>query len=245
MKGFNNPMWRTFRPRLFPALLLILLLPATASAAMKVDLELILMADASGSIDHEEFLLQRQGYAQALRDPRVADAVLSGPLGRIALSYVEWSGATLQTAIVPWIMIRDRAGLADFAKRLEEVPRQIFYGGTAPGNAILYAVASLQSNAYQGLRQVIDVSGDDQDIDGIAVTQGRDLAVAEGITVNGLPILDGWPELGPFFRDNVIGGPGAFYVVADDFRDFAIAIRKKLIREIVGIPGNRQTAGRF
>ncbi len=230
-------MWRTFRSALLLALLLAPFLPAPASAETRVDLELILMADASGSIDHEEFLLQRRGYARALRDPRVADAVLSGLLGRIALAYVEWSGPTLQTAIVPWTLIQGRAGLADFASRLEAVPRRIFYGGTAPGNAILYGVASLQSNAYKGLRRVIDVSGDDQDIDGIPVTQGRDQAVARGITVNGLPILDGWPELAPFFRDNVIGGPGAFHITANDFRDFGIAIRKKLIREIVGRPG--------
>ncbi|MCH7550899.1 MAG: DUF1194 domain-containing protein [Proteobacteria bacterium] len=224
------------------ALLLAPLLPAPASAETKVDLELILMADASGSIDHEEFLLQRRGYARALRDPRVLDAILSGPLGRIALAYVEWSGPGHQTPIVPWTLIGDRAGLADFTSRLEDIPRRIFYGGTAPGNAILYGVASLQSNAYKGLRRVIDVSGDDFDIDGIPVAEGRDRAVSQGITVNGLPILDGWPALAPFFRDNVIGGPGAFHIPANDFRDFGIAVRKKLIREIVGRSEDRQQA---
>ena len=225
-------MWKTFGL----GLLLALILPAPASAETKVDLELILMADASVSIDHDEFLLQRRGYALGLRDPRVLDAIRNGPLGRIALAYVEWSGPGHQTPIVPWTLIHDRAGLADFASRLEDIPRQIFYGGTAPGNAILYGVASLQTNAYKGRRRVIDVSGDDFDIDGIPVAEGRDWAVVRGITVNGLPILDGQPELAPFFRDNVIGGPGAFYVTANDFKDFGIAVRKKLIREIVGVP---------
>ena len=226
-------------------LLLAMILAPPATAGMKVDLELILMADASGSIDHEEFLLQRRGYARALRDPRVINAIRYGRHGRIALSYVEWSGPELQVPVVPWTVIRDKADIISFAERLEETPRQLFFGGTAPGNAILHGILSLQSNSYQGRRLVIDLSGDDADKDGLPAAFGRDRAVAAGITVNGLPILEGWPELGPFFRDNVIGGPGAFYIPALGFRDFEIAIRKKLIREIAGGPGGGlRTAGR-
>lgn len=226
-------------------LLLAMILAPPAAAGMKVDLELILMADASGSIDHEEFLLQRRGYARALRDPRVINAIRYGRHGRIALSYVEWSGPELQVPVVPWTVIRDKADIISFAERLEETPRQLFFGGTAPGNAILHGVLSLQSNSYQGRRLVIDLSGDDADKDGLPAALGRDRAVAAGITVNGLPILEGWPELGPFFRDNVIGGPGAFFIPALGFRDFEIAIRKKLIREIAGGPGGGlRTAGR-
>ena len=228
-----------------PGLLLAMILPAPAAGEMKVDLELILMADASGSIDHEEFLLQRRGYARALRDPRVINAIRTGPHGRIALSYVEWSGPELQVPVVPWTVIRDKADIISFAERLEKTPRQLFFGGTALGNAILHGVLSLQSNSYQGRRLVIDLSGDDADKDGLNAAQGRDRAVAEGITVNGLPILEGWPELGAFFRDNVIGGRGAFYIPALGFKDFEIAIRKKLIREIAGGPGGGLwTAGR-
>ncbi len=225
-------MWK--RPWL--VLLLALSVPSPAGAETAVDLELILMADASGSIDTEEFLLQRRGYARALRDRRVLNAVRYGPLGRIALAYVEWSGPSLQTAIVPWTLIGDRADIIEFAKRLEETPRRIFYGGTAPGDAIIYAIRSLRTNGFRGHRLVIDVSGDDTDIDGLAVSLGRDRAAARGITVNGLPILEGYPELGPFFRDNVIGGPGAFYVPARTFRDFGVAVLKKLILEIAGAP---------
>ncbi len=111
--------------RLWFALLLALSVASPASAETAVDLELILMADASGSIDTEEFLLQRRGYAAALRNPRVLDAIQYGPLGRIALAYVEWSGPDLQTPIVPWTLIGERADLMAFAKRLEETPRQI------------------------------------------------------------------------------------------------------------------------
>lgn len=238
-------MLRTIRSGFLLGLLLAMVLPPPAMAGMKVDLELILMADASGSIDHEEFLLQRRGYARALRDPRVINAIRYGPHGRIALSYVEWSGPELQVPVVPWTMIRDKADIISFAERLEETPRQLFFGGTALGNAILYGVQSLQSNSYQGRRLVIDLSGDDADKDGLNAAQGRDRAVAGGITVNGLPILEGWPELGLFFRDNVIGGRGAFYIPALGFKDFEIAILKKLIREIAGGPGGAlRTAGR-
>ena len=230
-------------------LLLAMILAPPATAGMKVDLELILMADASGSIDHEEFLLQRRGYARALRDPRVINAIRYGRHGRIALSYVEWSGPELQVPVVPWTVIRDKADIVSFAERLEKISRQVFFGGTALGDAILYGVSALQSNSYQGRRLVIDLSVDDSDKDGLNAAIGRDRAVAVGMTVNGLAILEGWPELGPFFRDNVIGGPGAFYIPTLGFKDFEIAIRKKLIREIAGHPGGGlgvglQAAGR-
>jgi len=202
---------------------------------MAVDLELIFMADASGSIGEDEFQLQRQGYARALMDPRVLDAIRHGRHGRIALAYVEWSGDDLQHAIVPWTLIEAKTDLAFVARQLLETPREIFFGGTAPGNAILYGVASIQANGFNGRRKVIDLSGDGEDIDGIPATQGRDVAVAQGMTINGLPIIEEWPELAAFFRDNIIGGPGAFHVPAKNFKDFGIAVRKKLIREIAGV----------
>jgi len=229
------------KKRLFIALSLALLLaparPLPASAQMAVDLELILMADASGSIDFDEFQLQRQGYARALLDPRVHDAIRGGRHGRIAIAYVEWSGPHMQHAIVPWTLIQDQADLEFVARQLIESPREIFYGGTAPGNAILYGALSIKANAFLGRRRVIDVSGDDSDIDGVPATFGRDQAVAQGITVNGLPILDDWPPLAKFFRDNIIGGPGAFSIPAKGFKDFGVAIRRKLIREIAGGTG--------
>ena len=132
--------------RFWFVLLAVLFLPGLASAQMKVDLELILMADASGSIDHDEFLLQRRGYAKALRDRRVIDAIRFGPKGRIALAYVEWSGPDLKEPIVPWTVIRSKEDIEAFAKRLETHPRELFSGGTALGDAILYGVASIEKN---------------------------------------------------------------------------------------------------
>ncbi len=216
---------------------------AAAQEKIKVDLELILMADGSGSIEYAEFLLQRRGYAKALRDRRVIDSIRFGPKGRIALAYVEWSGPEFKEPIVQWTMIRTKQDIEAFAKTLEDHPREVFSGGTALGDAILYGVSSLETNKFAGDRRVIDLSADGSDKDGLDAVVGRAQAVARGITVNGLPIIGDWPELEPFFRDNVIGGPGAFYVPAYNFRDFEIAVRKKLIREIVG-NDNVATAGR-
>ena len=234
---FNRRMTRsTF---IGPLLAMILSVPAAAPGAadVAVDLELILMADGSGSIDEEEFALQRQGYARALRDPRVLNAIRYGRLGRIALSYVEWSGPAIQVPIVPWTVIRDAVDIELFATTLKGTPREVYFGGTAPGNAILYGVVSLAENGFAGRRRIIDVSGDDRAKDGVPSIMGRDAAVSRGITVNGLPILEGLAWLGAYFRDNIIGGPGAFYVPALTFRDFEVAVRKKLIREIAGGPG--------
>jgi len=231
---FNTAMFRL----LCLAVALALVSPMPATAQEKVDLELILMADGSGSIDEGEFLLQRRGYARALRHPRVIKAIRSGPLRRIALTYVEWSGHLLQVPIVPWTMIRGAADIKAFAKQLETKPRELEGGGTAVGSAILYGARSLRDNAFEGRRRIIDLSGDGPDKDGVAAMLGRDQAVAEGITINGLPILS--PRratLDLFFMDNVIGGPGAFSIPARGFKDFYAAILTKLIREIVARPG--------
>ncbi len=215
-----------------------------AAARERVDLELILMADGSGSVDDEEFLLQRIGYARALRHPTILRAVTGGRLGRIALTYVEWSGPELHVPIVPWTVIRTKEDLEAFAGKLESHPRELYGGGTALGDAIVYGMKSLQSNAYQGTRSVIDISGDGPDRDGLDAKAGRDQAVAAGFTVNGLPILTGWPGLERFFFDNVIGGPGAFVEAARGFRDVYYAIRRKLIREIAGTAADSDYAGR-
>ena len=222
--------------------MLAIIWPQTTLAQMSpsareraVDLELILMADGSGSVDDEEFILQRYGYAKALRDPAIIRAIKGGFLGRIALSYVEWSGPELKIPIVNWTVIRTKTDLDAFAKTLEEHPRELYGGGTAVGDAIVYGADSILGNVYDGTRRVVDISGDGPDRNGMAAIDGRDYAVAKRITVNGLPILafegDG---LADFFRDNVIGGRGAFYIAASGFKDFFCAVRRKLILEIAG-----------
>ena len=216
--------------------LLSIPLPGPASAQTKVDLELILLADGSGSVDDVEFSLQRLGTARALRHPRVVRAIQSGFLGQIALAYVEWSGPELHVPVVPWTLLRTPADVDAFAAKLETHPRELYGGGTAIGDAILHGVQSLQGNAFEARRRVIDISGDGPDRNGLPAAVGRDEAVKQGITVNGLPILEGRFGLDEFFRTNVIGGRGAFVIPARTFADFETAIRAKLIREIASLP---------
>jgi hypothetical protein len=224
-------------PFLFLALAAFLALsaPIQAMAQQKVDLELILMADGSGSVDDDEFTLQRHGYARALRNPRVLSAVRNGPLGRIAVSYVEWGGHFLKSVIVPWTVVKSAVDMEVVAQELESHPREIYGGGTAVGSAIIYGAESILNNQFKGTRRVIDLSGDGPDKDGIPAAVGRDQAVAQGVTINGLPILGTYAGLDIFFLDNVIGGPGAFSIPARNFKDFYSAILTKLIREIAGI----------
>jgi hypothetical protein len=212
---------------------------AQASGREPVDLELILMADASGSIDGTEFELQRQGYIQALSDPRVIEAIGVGPNRRIALAYVEWSGPSLQAVVAPWTAVANADDMAAFVAQLRDRPRLLYGGGTAVGAAISYAVSSLLGNAFDGRRLVIDVSGDGANRNGPPAQLGRDQAVAQGMTVNGLPILEDEPGLGDYYEKNVIGGPGAFSIPASGFKDFDTAIRMKLIREIASLPDSR------
>jgi hypothetical protein len=212
--------------------MLLWTLPSLARAQEKVDLELVLMVDASGSIDDDEFLLQRLGYARAFRNPRVISAIGSGPLRKIAVMYVEWTGPFLQVPIVNWTVLSNKASVEAFATRLEQSPRELFSGGTAVGNAILFGTHAIRSNAYLGTRRVIDISGDGPTNRGVPASLGRDQAVAQGITINGLPILTNFSGLDIFFLDNVIGGPGAFSIPARGFKDFNAAILTKLIREI-------------
>ena len=251
-----NPLGALFNQGMFRTTFLVLSLAiawhpsawaqrAPTALERAVDLELILMADGSGSVDDEEFILQRHGYAKALRDPDIFRAIKGGILGRIALSYVEWSGPELKVPIVNWTVIRTRADIENFAKLLETHPRELYGGGTAVGDAIVYGADSILKNNFDGTRRVIDVSGDGPDRNGMDAVDGRDYAVAKRITVNGLPILafegDGLAE---FFRDNVIGGRGAFYIAANGFKDFYRAVRRKLILEIAGKTpdARRQTA---
>lgn len=212
-----------------------ILLSSPATAQTKVDLELILLADGSGSVDDVEFSLQRLGTARALRHPRVVRAIQSGFLGQIALAYVEWSGPDLHVPVVPWTLLRTPADVEAFAAKLETHPRELYGGGTAIGDAILHGVESLQGNAFEARRRVIDISGDGPDRNGLPAAVGRDEAVKQGITVNGLPILEGRFGLDEFFRANVIGGRGAFVIPARTFADFETAIRVKLIREIAAL----------
>jgi Protein of unknown function (DUF1194) len=217
---------------------LALAAPARAGAT-DVDLALVLAIDVSGSIDEEEAALQRDGYSRALTDAEVINAIREGVNGRIALAYIEWSGLGQQMTVVDWRVIDGLGTAKDFVAALAEHPpgRGRF---TSISGAIDYAVPMLKSSGYQAIRRAIDISGDGPNNRGRPVTEARADAIAQGITINGLPIVNDrpnffgrpMPDLDLYYRDCVIGGPGALYVVAKDFQSFANAIRRKLILEI-------------
>jgi hypothetical protein len=222
------------RSRLSFALIILAatLISAPARAQTEVDLKLALMVDASGSVDRYRFELQKRGYVAALRNPRVLGAVLGGRTQSIAISMVQWTGPFLQSVVLPWTLIKDEASIKTAAAVVENTERQLFGGGTSISGAIDYAMAMFQQSPFKSERQVIDISGDGSNNGGRSVIRARDEAVAKDVTINGLPILAVEPYLDQYFRDYVIGGPGAFMIVAKDFESFADAILKKMIIEI-------------
>jgi hypothetical protein len=213
---------------------------AEAPADGAVDLELVLAVDVSGSIDEDEAQLQRAGYVKALADPRIAEAIEEGFLGRIALTYVEWGGPTSQHQVIGWHAIDSSQSARNFAGLLAALPIE---GAqyTSISSVIDYGIRLLQNNAYSGTRSVIDISGDGPNNSGRPAPAARDAAVAAGITINGLPILNGRPnrfgfpqleDLDQYYVDCVIGGPGAFVTVAEGFDTFADTVLRKLLLEI-------------
>jgi hypothetical protein len=225
--------------------------PATARGQVAdVDLELILAVDVSPSVDQLEAGQQRKGYLDALAAPEIIAAIQSGPRGRIAVTYVEWAGAAFQRRVVDWTVIGDGASARRFVQKLQGQAIS-----TAPGTSISglidYARSDFQSNGFEGARRVIDISGDGPNSDGRRVEIARDAALAEGITINGLPIENGRTTPGgglpatfldSYYQDRVIGGPGAFYLLAD-FENFAPFIMQKLLREITGSSFDLSEAG--
>ena len=231
------------RHRYAAALLLasLLFLPG-AKTQKAVDLELALGIDVSRSVDFIEGKLQREGYIQAFRDPEVIRAIRHGILGRIAVAYFEWAGPQHTEIVVDWTVIDGAASANAFADKLAKSGPSVARRTSISG-AIDFALPWIANNGIEGTRRVIDISGDGPNNWGDLVNKARDRAVAAGVTINGLPILDDGgsrfaryniPNLDLYYRDCVIGGPGAFLEVAADFKDFARAVRRKLILEIAG-----------
>jgi Protein of unknown function (DUF1194) len=231
-------------------LLVILLMIAgvpLARAAEQVDLLLVLAADVSRSVDQRKFQLQREGYAAAVTDPRVLKAISSGAHGKIAMSFVEWSGIGAQKVVIDWTVVGDVEAARKFGDQLAEAPRS-FADRTSISGGIDFSVSLLERSPFEAARRTIDVSGDGTNNSGRDVINARDEAVAKGITINGLVILSERPMswnpdhtnppggLEKYYRDNVVGGAGAFVVVAEDFNSFGQAIVKKLIAEIAELP---------
>jgi len=212
-----------------------------------VDMLLVLAADVSRSIDDGEFQLQRKGYAAALGDLRVLEAITAGPNQAIAISYVEWSGAGEQKTVVDWTVLHDGEDAAVVAAAILAAPRS-FLARTSISEAIDFSAARLAGSPVAADRRVIDISGDGTSNSGRPVTDARDEAVAKGITINGLAIIN--TRAGPgffshtqpegglpnYYKVNVIGGAGAFLMVVENFDTFAEAMTRKLVSEIAGAP---------
>jgi len=216
------------------------------AVAEDVDVELVLLADATGSIDEGELRFQREGYAAALTHPSVISAITGGGKRRIALAYVEWATANSQHILVPWTIIDGAASARAFAERLVDpaVPRMTF-GGNAIGSALAFGQAMIERNAIRGERRVLDLSADSANSwSGVPLETARQAAISAGITINGLAILcrddrcGGRPigyNLEEAFRQTIIGGPDAFVVTVEDAPSFEAAVRRKLILEVSGV----------
>ena len=230
-------------------LLCLALAFATPARSVEVDVELALMVDVSRSMESWELELQRRGYAEAIASDQVIGAILNSFTGRIALTYVEWAGNGLQREIIPWTLIDSADAARTVAARLtaEFIPSM---RRTSISGAIEYARIEIGQNAFEGLRQVIDISGDGPNNDGMPVERARDRALEDGIVINGLPLMTydgtspwGIPDLDRYYQFCVIGGPGAFVIPVLAWEDFPMAVRRKIVLELVGpLPAPKQAA---
>ncbi len=217
--------------------LLLMLVPAGANE--RVDVELVLAVDASGSVNTGEYKLQLTGIANAFRDESIVQAIASGPHRRIAVSLVVWSDAAFSVYTSPWHVLSDAASAEAFAREVETFPQREG-GGTGIGNGLAFALKSIASNGIVATRRIVDISGDGPETppwfgSGIELPEARLLAVQQQVTVNGLAILTDFPKLDDWYEEHVMTGPDAFVMRARRYEDFAEAIREKLWREITVI----------
>jgi hypothetical protein len=239
--------------RFLLAVLATILFVGPAIAAEQVDLLLVLASDVSRSVDAAKFKLQRDGYVAAISNPRVIEAIKSGPHGRIAICFIEWSGVGAQKVVIDWTVIDGTKAAQDFASQLDEAQRS-FADRTSISGGIDFAMAQLEHAPFQAARRTIDVSGDGTNNSGRDVTAARDEALAQGVTINGLVILSEQPlswnadhtnppgGLETYYRNNVTGGPNSFVLVAENFNTFGQAILNKLVAEVAAADGTQQTA---
>lgn len=221
----------------------------TEDGRERVDLELVLAVDVSSSIDEAEARRQREGHVAALADPEVIAAIQSGGYGRIAVMYLEWADADFQRVVAPWTVIETEADARAFAATLATAP---FVSGrrTAIGAAIDNSVSLIAGNGYEGVRRVVDLSGDGPQNAGPSLAAARERAVDDMVTINGLPIDNASQhpfrpsvsiDVAAYFEREVIAGPGAFISPTDEHHDFVDALKRKLIIEIANLDPLRFT----
>ncbi|HYF07339.1 MAG TPA: DUF1194 domain-containing protein [Acetobacteraceae bacterium] len=222
-----------------------LLTARPARAAEPVDVELVLAVDVSRSVDAQEMEMQMSGYATAFRDPRLGEGIAGGPIGAIAVMLFTWSDWHIQETLVPWTRIAGAAEAERFAAAVDAAPRRTHLYTSISG-AMDYACRQF-GQGFEGTRRVVDISGDGVNNSGRPVAEARADALEQGVVLNGLAVLDrsppalalsgGLPPLDEYFRDQVIGGPGAFLMVAEGYEAFETAVRRKIIREVAAAPG--------
>lgn len=224
----------------------LLIWPAGTARAMEdVDVAIVLLSDVSRSVNDPEYQMQKEGYVAAFTSQQVINAIRGGALGVIAVAYVEFAGAHEVQTVLDWTVIRDRASAEAFATRLAGEQRR-FWGRTAIGEGIHHGMQMLSESGVNPTRRVIDVCADGTSNSGREVGAARDDAVAQGIIINALAIINENPfpwaqaHVNPpggllhYFQENVVGGPGAFLLEVRDFAKFGEAMTRKLVMEIAG-----------
>ncbi len=214
--------------------------PAQTGPDNAVDLELVLAVDISLSMDMDELRVQRSGYANALRDPEVLKAILGGPRGRIAVTYFEWAGQSIQLPIATWELVDSEAAANALADKIERAPISR-HRYTSISGAMLFAERQFDRSPFRGVRRVLDISGDGPNNNGPPVTDVRDRLVDQGIVINGLPLVlktggsaFDLKDLDIYYADCVIGGPGSFSISVKSIEEFQPAIRRKILLEVAG-----------
>ncbi len=244
--SITSPAGRRISRRLFVggalAVPALLSRPLLANEPEPVDVELVLAVDVSRSVDQEEQEMQFRGYAAAFRDQRLIEGISGGPLGQIAVTMFTWSDWHIQEHLVPWMKIDGPDTAERVAQAIDAAPRRTWLYTSISG-AIDFA-SGLFGRGYEGTRRVVDISGDGVNNSGRPLADARSEALAKGIVLNGLAVLDktpqpwaaGLPPLDDYYRTEVIGGPGAFLMVAEGFDAFETAVKRKIIREIAAVP---------
>ena len=242
-------LWSVLSPHLQALALALALVtssvPTQAQGSRVVDLELALLVDVSASVSDEEFQLQVGGLATAFQSAAVLDAIRMSANRGIAVSVIQWANRANQRVSIEWTLLRGDADARGLAAKIAAMPRLIHGGHTALGSALAFGLQELESNRAAGFRRVIDVSGDGRANDGLPLRAVREEVIEHGVTINGLAILNELPLLGRYFRERLIGGEGAFVMVAQDYADFAQAMAVKLVREIRAVPLTENVAPNF
>ncbi|WP_417519883.1 DUF1194 domain-containing protein [Minwuia sp.] len=207
-----------------------------AFAQERVDVAIVLAVDTSASVDSREYQLQMQGIADSLNDPEIIATIQRGPNAAIAISLLQWSSIDEQAVTLDWMVLRTGTDTAIAARAIRRTPRLFGFRGTAIADAIDYANRHLERLPFRADRRVIDVSGDGKNMHPPLLLHAKRRAEAAGIVINGLPIISTDPNIHHYYADHVIAGPGSFIEIANSYDDFGVAMKRKLLREIRGIP---------